>query len=180
MKNWKMRVTPEESRKVQEKVFEAGGKWSNGDRCVKHTRCIALFYSDGILSNSTSIEFYEGHSYTEITPAEFLNEPKYITAEWPGPFPEWWTGKPIKCRVWDGYKENAQELFVVGVTPGNKYPYRTADRTSDSFEDWDRLVTSWKHAEPILAETEPEEVTLTMAEVAKLAGVSVGKLRIKE
>lgn len=77
---FKMRVTPEQSRRVQEIIFENGGKWRQGQTDVINTNspCLAFdLYGDGISAwrdPLTGLPLFSDAEVPEITYDEFINK----------------------------------------------------------------------------------------------------------
>ena len=82
-KSFKIKVTPEESEKVQKKAFKLGYKWFNSrEKTIKQTDAPFLFLDDdmGISCMTIGDQYFKDHEYTELTPQQFLD----------GDLPETW------------------------------------------------------------------------------------------
>lgn len=64
------------------------------------------------------------------------------TKEWEKPMPWWWTGKPVKCRVWDKNPDCIK--YIYRVNPDEHYSYV------------DKEGRRWKNAEPIIEPDQPK------------------------
>jgi hypothetical protein len=69
--NIKMRVTPEQSVKVQEICFNEGCSWYNSDRYI-YERYLFIHGGSWIIQKSDSKHYYEAHSFREINPELFI------------------------------------------------------------------------------------------------------------
>ncbi len=65
--NFKMAVTPEESKAVQLKAFEVGVCWASGDNTLKNTDQHAI-----AIDGEGEMYYNPVYSYREITPAEWI------------------------------------------------------------------------------------------------------------
>ena len=62
----KMKVTPSQSGKVQEWIFENGGTWTDGDTTVSLPSSYLLFNKEGI-SECGTVEYFDHSSFKEIS-----------------------------------------------------------------------------------------------------------------
>ena len=69
--NIKMKVTPEQSVKVQEICFNEGFSWHNSDRYI-YARYLFIHGGIWIIQKSDSKHYYEAHSFKEINPELFI------------------------------------------------------------------------------------------------------------
>jgi hypothetical protein len=69
----KLRVTPEQSRKVQETCFKHGVYWCNGDKEVLKTDKTFLYINEGILEYGGTEYFFNEQENTEVTYQEFMD-----------------------------------------------------------------------------------------------------------
>ena len=76
MENFKIKVTPEQSRVVQETVFKNGGEWYNRCSGVLSLDSQFLFLTDGTITHSQHDNTFNNHQNPEITFEEF--ERKYV------------------------------------------------------------------------------------------------------
>lgn len=99
-------------------------------------------------------------------------ESKYITAEFANPFPEWWEGKPVLCRVWNDNPNHYRDKYVVAVVPDALYPYGTVG-IKDNKPMLGPWLIQYKHAEPI-PKQQPQDATIAEAlQVLKDNGYTV-------
>lgn len=74
LKNRKVMVTPSESRKVQEKLFELGFRWDSCGTKVSHIDCPFLFiWDDMTLANSFYFSTFRDSSKFRMTAEEILS-----------------------------------------------------------------------------------------------------------
>lgn len=80
---FKMEVTPEQSRQVQEIVFRNGGRWKSGLDTVQYEDAPFLYFNDNTLQKDEkrSRNFFEGFRLPLITFADFMS--RYGGAETP-------------------------------------------------------------------------------------------------
>lgn len=72
---FKMEVTPEQSRQVQEILFRNWGEWNSGDAYVQHEEEPFLFFSGKYLQFITKLSrsyFEDGRPEPQITFADFM------------------------------------------------------------------------------------------------------------
>jgi len=71
---FKMEVTPEQSRQVQEIIFRNGGSWMSGLSTIKHEDSPFLNFEDSTLAKDEEDDrvFFEGDGLPLITFAEFM------------------------------------------------------------------------------------------------------------
>jgi hypothetical protein len=79
--NTKIRVTPEQSKKVQELAFSLGYDWWNGNKEAKHTDKTALFFgSDNEIEWDNEGWFKAEEDHKPITYADlFPEEPELLS-----------------------------------------------------------------------------------------------------
>jgi len=88
IKDFKMKVTPEQNRRVQEILFENGYAWASGDRYIKYTdvECNALFFDNDVLTfeKSPSEKYFKSEPSPELTYEEFIElyEPFVLPEKW--------------------------------------------------------------------------------------------------
>lgn len=70
--NIKMRVTPEQSAKVQEICFENGIVWEMGGNRVRHEEQNYLFINDKYITFGETYEYFEEHDVKEIDADLFI------------------------------------------------------------------------------------------------------------
>ena len=70
--NIKMRVTPEQSAKVQEIVFARGGEWRGGDMGIQLTENPLLFFKETCLTYMTDEIKYSKRLEEEVDPELFI------------------------------------------------------------------------------------------------------------
>lgn len=103
MKSYKTNpISPEESRKVQEKAFRLGWSWFNGEN-GKNVHCSDMpflyFHSSGRITWSDRLGSFSSFENEYITPADFLALPE--------PIPD---KAPILCR-YDILRSSAKISF---------------------------------------------------------------------
>ena len=70
----KMEVTPDLSRRIQEIVFDIGGRWKSGGKKVVSTDKRYLYLSEfKVLVCGSCIEDYNQDSYKEVSPYDFIS-----------------------------------------------------------------------------------------------------------
>lgn len=70
-----MKVTPKQSKQVQELCFRNGFKWKDGTTAIKHTKEKCLFLQNGEITYLNShLKSFEDKNIEEITPEEFLKK----------------------------------------------------------------------------------------------------------
>ena len=74
MRNFKIKVTPEESEVVQKLLFLAGYSWFSGDKIIKFTDRKYLFFDCGDITTISLYTNYIQDNNTEITFEEFITE----------------------------------------------------------------------------------------------------------
>ena len=78
MRNFKIKVTPEQSEVLQKLLFIAGYTWGGGDKKVCLTDQEFLFFSDWsdvkVITFTHSEEYFYNHELPEITFDDFINE----------------------------------------------------------------------------------------------------------
>ena len=79
MRNFKIKVTPEQSEILQKLLFIAGYKWCDGTTDVLYTEVPYLFFDDDnhinqVLRKSNSENRFNEINHDEITFEEFINE----------------------------------------------------------------------------------------------------------
>jgi len=73
-KSFKIKVTPEESEKVQKKAFALGYSWGCGDKNVSLEEGSYLYIlSDKTIGWGDTEEFFRRHEGDELTPQQFLD-----------------------------------------------------------------------------------------------------------
>lgn len=72
MRQWKMKVTPEQSEAVQKKVFTDGGEWKINGKEVSNIDSVYLFFDGKLLTYSKTKETFEEKERPEITYEEFM------------------------------------------------------------------------------------------------------------
>lgn len=72
---FKMEVTPDQSRQVQEIIFRNGGSWRSGLDTVQYEDSPFLYFEDGTLQKDGkhSRDFFEGYRLPQITFADFMS-----------------------------------------------------------------------------------------------------------
>jgi|GEM_PF-5058235 len=91
-----------------------------------------------------------------------FEEPPYKYKPFRNPFPDWWDGIPILCKVRDVKTDpEPKQDFIVAVVPDDNYPYKT-------------MGDSWIHAEPVIKTEPTEEYYLTK----KVSGEVKGETRL--
>ena len=82
-KNYKVRVTPEQSREIQELVFKLGGKWNSGTDWVINEIIPFLYITSGLVMtcDSKSQEYfgYASSENTEILATELIAKLEQLT-----------------------------------------------------------------------------------------------------
>ena len=75
-KNYKIRVTPEQSRRIQQYLFDHNiASWS-GDKSIRHEEQPFLYINNGRLLHGSIESTFIEYSDTEITPEQILNDDK--------------------------------------------------------------------------------------------------------
>ena len=74
MRNFKIKVTPEQSEVVQKLLFLAGYSWLSGDKNIKFTDKKYLFFDCDHITTSSLDTYYIQDNNPEITFEEFITE----------------------------------------------------------------------------------------------------------
>ena len=71
--NIKMRVTPEQSAKVQEIIFKNGGSWTDGDTNIETINHPFLYLKENsLLTRSMDCNYFKASSLCEVDPELFI------------------------------------------------------------------------------------------------------------
>lgn len=77
--NTKIRVTPEQSRRVQELAFENGLKWVDGGTlALNGSEEFLIFYAGKTVTCCTTEKYFKSHPYREITFSDLFQEKKEL------------------------------------------------------------------------------------------------------
>ena len=107
-----------------------------------------------------SIEF--DYSWDWHDDLQSIEELSYKYKPFKHPFPDWWDGVPILCKVRDVKTDpEPKQDFIVAVVPDDNYPYKT-------------MGASWVYAEPVIKTEPTEEYYLTK----KVSGEVKGETRL--
>jgi hypothetical protein len=105
----KIRVTPEQSRKVQEMCFKHGVYWCGGDSDVELTDKPFLFIDDGEISFETNENSFNNYKNTEVTYQEFMDR---------------WGEE--ESKEWEHFKEDVMSFKkLTNFIKGMKQPLKT-------------------------------------------------------
>ena len=74
MRNFKIKVTPEESEVIQKLLFLAGYTWGNGEVTVQHTDGTYYLYFNHKITYGINVNNFNNHNNHNITFEEFINE----------------------------------------------------------------------------------------------------------
>lgn len=162
MEDFKIKnLTPEQSRVIQEIVFNNGGKWFYGRQNVTATDSPMLFLTDGIITHDSSGNgiLFTNKKSPEITFEEF--ERKYITK-----LPQHISELPfVEMEVRDDDRDNWLVRKVVVLLGLGCYSIS---------KDGDRL-NHWYQYRPIKTKT-----TITKQQIAEKFGIDLENLTIEE
>lgn len=87
LRNSKVRVTPEESKKIQEIAFKAGFEWTYSIENVQHENAPYLFFGMVFMTQSKFLNTFKSLDYKLLFPEEILeieieeDKPKFTLGE---------------------------------------------------------------------------------------------------
>lgn len=110
-KNYKLRVTPEESEAVQKVCFENGIYWAAGQKNVinTHKHFLSIRAKDKYIFHNDSENSFSSYNFTKISPKDFIK--KFRKSE-----PKWEKHPAKYQRGDDWYTEDT--VFFQGVEMG--------------------------------------------------------------
>lgn len=172
--NYKIRVTPEESRQIQEICFKKGIYWFGGQRSVLYTDGPFLFINQENFENNPSITygddelFFKFHNEEEISAKEFIK--KYGGSI----IDTLKVGDLLIDRDGDFRKVLAKVDGVVLIS------MCSSDKDDEELNMTRGWYTDYEFKQMDLSKYEDKVTEVTMDEVARKFNVPVSQLKIKK